>query len=84
LGGRGRWISEFSASLVYRVSSRTARAIQRNPVSKNKNKSKNKKKKEKEKERVCFGSQFWGLQFLLFWSLAQQHLTRAVSTTGER
>ena len=34
LGGRGRRISEFEASLVYRVSSRTARAIQRNPVSK--------------------------------------------------
>jgi hypothetical protein len=33
-GGRGRWISEFKASLVYKVSSRTARAIQRNPVSK--------------------------------------------------
>ena len=32
MGGRGRRISE--ASLVYRVSSRTARAIQRNPVSK--------------------------------------------------
>jgi hypothetical protein len=36
-GGRGRRISEFEASLVYKVSSRTARAIQRNPVSKNKN-----------------------------------------------
>jgi hypothetical protein len=36
LGGRGRRISEFEASLVYKVSSRTARAIQRNPVSKNK------------------------------------------------
>jgi hypothetical protein len=33
-GGRDRWISEFEASLVYKVSSRTARAIQRNPVSK--------------------------------------------------
>jgi hypothetical protein len=33
LGGRDRWISEFEASLVYKVSSRTARAIQRNPVS---------------------------------------------------
>jgi hypothetical protein len=31
---RGRGISEFKASLVYRVSSRTARATQRNPVSK--------------------------------------------------
>jgi hypothetical protein len=36
LGGRGRRISEFEASLVYKVSSRTARAIQRNPGSKNK------------------------------------------------
>jgi hypothetical protein len=33
LGGRGRQISEFKASLVYRVSSRIARASQRNPVS---------------------------------------------------
>jgi hypothetical protein len=40
LGGRGRQISEFEASLVYRVSSRTARATHRNPVSKNKNKTK--------------------------------------------
>jgi hypothetical protein len=39
LGGKGRQISEFEARLVYRVSSRTARAIQRNPVSKNKNKN---------------------------------------------
>jgi hypothetical protein len=35
LGGRGRWISEFEASL---VSSRTARATQRNPVLKKKKK----------------------------------------------
>jgi hypothetical protein len=32
MGGKGRQISEFKARLVYRVSSRTARAIQRNPV----------------------------------------------------
>jgi hypothetical protein len=30
--GRGRQISEFKASLIYRASSRTARAIQRNHV----------------------------------------------------
>jgi hypothetical protein len=42
LGGRGRQISEFEASLVYRVSSRTARATQRNPVLKKQNKTKNK------------------------------------------
>ena len=33
---RGRRISEFKASLVYRVSSRSGRATQRNPVSENK------------------------------------------------
>jgi hypothetical protein len=43
LGGRGKQISEFEASLVYRVSSRIARATQRNPVSE--------KKKKKEKKR---------------------------------
>jgi hypothetical protein len=36
LGGRGRQISEFKTSLVYKVSSRTARTTQRNPGSKNK------------------------------------------------
>jgi hypothetical protein len=41
LGGRGRRISEFEASLVYKVRSRTARATQRNPVLKNKNKQTN-------------------------------------------
>ena len=38
LGNRGRRISEFESSLVYRVSSRTSRDIQRNPLSKNKTK----------------------------------------------
>jgi hypothetical protein len=38
--GAGRWISEFEASQVYKVSSRTARAIQRNLVSKNQKKKK--------------------------------------------
>jgi hypothetical protein len=49
LGGRGRQISEFKASLVYKVSSRTARAVQRDPVSKT-NKQTNKQQKEKEKK----------------------------------
>jgi hypothetical protein len=51
LGGRGRWISEFEASLVYKVSSRTARAIQRNPVLKKQNKQTNKKQKKQNKKR---------------------------------
>jgi hypothetical protein len=50
LGGRDRRISEFEASLVYRVSSRIARAIQRNPVSKNKKNKKTKKQKKKPKQ----------------------------------
>jgi hypothetical protein len=51
LGGRGRRISEFEARLVYRVSSRTARATQRNPVSKPPHQKKKKKKKKKKRKR---------------------------------
>jgi hypothetical protein len=51
LGSRGRQISEFEASLVYRVSSRTARATQRNPVSKKKTKTKNKDTHTKNKTK---------------------------------
>jgi hypothetical protein len=52
LGGRGRWISEFEASLVYRVSSRTARTAQRNPV------LKNQKEKEEKKKNFLFSELF--------------------------
>jgi hypothetical protein len=40
LGGRGRQLFEFKVSLVYKVSSRTARGTQRNPILKNKTKHK--------------------------------------------
>ena len=50
LWSKGRWISEFEASLVYRVSSRTARAIQKNPVSK-------KPKKKRPKAPKAAGAQ---------------------------
>jgi hypothetical protein len=50
LGGRGRQLSEFEASLVYKVSSRTAKATQRNPVSKKQQQQKE-RKKERKKER---------------------------------
>jgi hypothetical protein len=46
-GGRGRWISDFKAKLVYRVSSRTTRAIQRNPASKKTKQNKTNKQKTK-------------------------------------
>jgi hypothetical protein len=49
LGDRGRRISEFKASLVYKVSSRTARTIQRNPVLEKKKPKKKKKERKKKK-----------------------------------
>jgi hypothetical protein len=45
-------MSEFEASLVYKVSSRTARDIQRNPVSKNKQ-TKTKQTNKKECDLIC-------------------------------
>ena len=51
LGVRGRQISEFEASLNYRVSSRTARAIQRNPVSKKLNQKERERERKRERER---------------------------------
>jgi hypothetical protein len=60
LGGRGRQISEFEASLVYRVSSRTARATQRNPVSKNKKQNKTNKQKNTVRLphlRICISAE---------------------------
>ena len=46
--GRSRWISEFKSSLVYRVSSRTARDTQRNYLSRQ---TKTEKERERERER---------------------------------
>jgi hypothetical protein len=54
--GRGRRISEFEASVVYKVSFRTARATQRNPVSKKpktKTKTKTNKQTNKTKPLDC-------------------------------
>jgi hypothetical protein len=59
LGGKGRQISEFEASLVYKVSSRTARAIRETLSQKNKNKNKNKTKQNKTKKKC----QVWGVMW---------------------
>jgi hypothetical protein len=48
LGSRGRWISESKASLVYRVSFRRARAIQRNPDLKTQTNKQTNKQKDQE------------------------------------
>ena len=46
---RGRWISEFKANLVYRESSNTDRATQRNPVSKKERARKLERKREERR-----------------------------------
>jgi hypothetical protein len=51
LEGRGRRVSEFEASLVYKESSRTARATQRNPVSKNKRRRRKRRRRKRRKRR---------------------------------
>jgi hypothetical protein len=61
LGGRGRQISEFETSLVYKVSSRTARAIQRSLVLKNQERE---REREREREESCFFKQQDGLMSL--------------------
>ena len=61
-------ISEFEASLVCRVSSRIARATQRNPVSKKQNKTKQTKKERKK-------AWFMGL----FYSLTPSHTVSNLS-----
>jgi hypothetical protein len=48
------WISEFEASLIYKVSSRTARATQRDPVSKKKTKTKTKPTKQTNKKDLLY------------------------------
>jgi hypothetical protein len=49
---------EFETNLVYKVSSRTARATQRNPVSKNKKKQKQKQTNKKSQTRIILTLQF--------------------------
>jgi hypothetical protein len=58
LGGRGRRISEFEASLVYKVTSSTARAIQRNPVSEKQNKTKQQQQNVKTNKQKTVGFSF--------------------------
>jgi hypothetical protein len=54
LGGRGRQISEFEASLVYRVSSRTARAHRETLSRKNKKTKTNKQTNKQTKNPIFF------------------------------
>jgi hypothetical protein len=70
--GRQRQISEFEASLVYRVSSRTARAIQRNPVSKKtKQQQQQQKPKTTTKKALCVFD--FCLQSLTVWPRLASH-----------
>jgi hypothetical protein len=47
LGGRGRWISEFKASLVYRVEFQDSQDYTEKPCLKKNKQTKNQKKKKK-------------------------------------
>ena len=60
LGGRGRQIS-VNSNLVYTASSRTVRATQRSPVSKNKTKQKNKNtnKNKNNNSKAKEGLEMW-------------------------
>jgi hypothetical protein len=75
LGGRGRRISEFEASLVYKVSSGTARTIQRNPVSKNQTKpnqtKQNKTKQNKNEDIMNFAGKWMGLENIILSEVTQ-------------
>jgi hypothetical protein len=51
LGGRAWWISEFEASLVYKVSSKKARPTQTNPVSNKTKQNKTNKNKAKQQQQ---------------------------------
>jgi hypothetical protein len=52
LGGRGRWTSEFEASLVYRVSSRTSQGYTEKPCLKTNKQTKQNKKQKKEGKKT--------------------------------
>jgi hypothetical protein len=52
LGGRGRQISEFKASLVYKVSARTARATEKPCLEKTKQNKKTQQNKTKQKTTI--------------------------------
>jgi hypothetical protein len=67
---RGRLNSEFKITLVYRPSSRTGKATQRNPVLKNqrrrRNRRRRRKKKRKQEKRKRMGlCRSYGWFFLL-------------------
>jgi hypothetical protein len=56
LGGRGRQIFELEASLLYIMSSRTTRAIQRNPVhEKQTNKQTHTQKQKTKRKKTMLG-----------------------------
>jgi hypothetical protein len=53
LGGRGRQIYEFEASLVYRVTSRAVRATQRNPALESKIQKQKQKQTKNSHAELC-------------------------------
>jgi hypothetical protein len=62
----GRQIFEFEASVVYKVSSRTARATQKNPVLKNKTKQNKTKQNKTKQNKTEFPDRFPKTSSLLY------------------
>jgi hypothetical protein len=58
LGGRGRWISEFEASLVYKVSSRTA-GLYRETLSQTNKQTTNKKTNQPTNKQNHYFRRWW-------------------------
>jgi hypothetical protein len=76
-------ISEFEASLVYKVSSRTARGIQRNPVLKEQNKTKQNKTKQNKTKKSKYLFKTFFFQYTCYFYLpvrgsAGEKLDRAI------
>jgi hypothetical protein len=74
-GGRGRKISEFKASLLYKVSSRIARAIQRNPVLKKQKQTNKQKAQMFNLPNDDSGAKHWGESLLAQRGIESTQLT---------
>jgi hypothetical protein len=53
LGGRGRWISEFEASLIYKVKFQDSKGYTEKPCLKKQNKTKQNKTKQNSRALTC-------------------------------
>jgi hypothetical protein len=82
-GGKGRSISEFKVSLVFRLSSSTARATQRNPVSKNKIKKQKKEEKYYTSNLIAFIITLTKFEEIIPKRSSQQEIIKLMATINK-